>query len=90
MNTEIDVSKYIIEILERVKGLETTIRDYNGLKEKLDEAHGLALKHEEILAEGKDNKKWAKRTIFSVGATAIICTVLGGLLLAFLKAKFNI
>lgn len=41
---------YIIEILERVKGLETMLRDYEELEDNTDEAKAIAMKAREEVA----------------------------------------
>jgi hypothetical protein len=72
-----DTNILIREILERVVRVETKIDDYNGLREKLDKAYGMACGTDKRVDKIEDNTKWLWRTL----AGALIV----GLIAAFVK-----
>jgi hypothetical protein len=90
---------YIIEILERVKGLETMLRDYEDLEESTEEAKALATKAREEVAAVRekieaeeynrhDTKKWSKRTVIA-SIISMLLILLGNIIFTLLKIKFK-
>lgn len=58
-----DLQDVMTEIRERVARIEAKIDGYNGLREKIDKAYGIACANKEDIQELKDNNKWLWRTI---------------------------
>lgn len=67
-----EIQVLIREILERVVRVETKIDDYNGLKDKLDKAYGMACNTDKRVDKMEDNTKWLWRTIAGVLISAAV------------------
>lgn len=91
--------EYIIEILERVKGLETMLRDYADVEDNSEEAKAIALKAKEEVEElirqlerkdyeTKDTKQWSRRTILAA-IISMFLMLLANIILMFMKVKFG-
>lgn len=91
--------EYIIEILERVKGLETMLRDYEDLEDNTDEAKAIATKAREEVAQvrkqleaeefhHRDTKQWSRRTIIAA-IVSMALMLIGNIAFTLLKIKFG-
>lgn len=94
-----DMNSLIIEILERVKGLEVTLKDYPEVEDNSEEAKAIALKAKEEVEElikdleaknfqTTDSKKWSKRTVIAAFISMALM-LLGNIIFVLLKLKFN-
>lgn len=94
-----DTNEYIIEILERVKGLETMLRDYAEVEDNSDEAKALALQAKQEVDqliekleakdfETKDTKQWSRRTIVAA-IVSMFLMLLANIVLMLLKVKMG-
>lgn len=73
------------EVLDRLTKIETKLDDYNGVKQKTDEAHTLSKENRKDIDEINDKIKWLSRAI----AAALISGIVG-LVFAILKIGMGI
>lgn len=91
--------EYIIEILERVKGLETMLSDYRSVEDNSDEAHRICIETREEISKiieklderelkEKETKQWTKRTLIAA-VTSMVLILIGNIIFTLIKLKFN-
>ncbi len=81
---DVDLTKVIVEIYQRLTKIETKIDDYNGLREKLDNTSRCTDRNTEVIDALIESNKWVRR----MAITALIttsCTIIGALILSAIK-----
>lgn len=73
------------EVLDRLTKIETKLDDYNGVKQKTDEAHTLSKENKKDIDEINDKIRWLSRTVIGALLTGLI-----GLVIIYLKMGMGI
>ena len=69
-----------IKVLTKLAKIETMLEDFNGIKEKSNEAYTLSKSNEKRLDKIEDGNKWLFRTTIGAVLTGLI-----GIVLNFIK-----
>lgn len=72
------------EVLERLTKIETKLDDYNGIREKVEEAHTKSKENEKEINELKEKIQWITRTLVGAIITGTV-TILVAILKFVLK-----